>query len=156
VTQTATGEAQEAAVASSDQAASPSPESEAAAESEESVAQATAGEASQAEAATPDQAASPPPESEPAAESVVPADLDLAQGEETYNTVCSVCHAQGVANAPKLGDKDAWDPRIAKGWDILVEHALKGFNAMPAKGGRVDLADDQIITAVGYMVVESK
>jgi cytochrome c5 len=120
------------------------------------VSETTAGEAQQAAPVSPEPVAPPPSESEPAAASGVPADLDLAQGKETYATVCSVCHAQGIANAPKLGDKDAWDPRIAKGWDILVEHALKGFNAMPAKGGRVDLADDQIITAVGYMVVESK
>ncbi|MBW8721819.1 MAG: c-type cytochrome, partial [Polaromonas sp.] len=30
-----------------------------------------------------------------------------------YSQVCVACHAAGVANAPKLGDKAAWAPRIA-------------------------------------------
>ncbi len=91
-----------------------------------------------------------------ATENLVPADTDLAQGEETYNAVCSVCHAQGVAGAPITGDKDAWAPRLAKGWDTLVEHSIKGFNAMPAKGGRADLPDEQIAAAVGYLISQGQ
>ncbi len=101
-------------------------------------------------------AAAQPQKEESAGKSIVPANLDLASGQKTYDAVCSVCHAQGVANAPKLGDTGEWTSRIEKGWDTLVKNSLKGFNAMPAKGGRVDLPDEQIISAVGYMLSESK
>jgi cytochrome c5 len=93
---------------------------------------------------------------ETAATSIVPSELDLQTGEQVYGTVCSVCHANGVAGAPTTGDKDAWAPRLSKGWDTLVEHSIKGFNAMPAKGGRVDLPDDQIISAVGYLISQAQ
>ncbi|HTT09208.1 MAG TPA: c-type cytochrome [Gammaproteobacteria bacterium] len=72
-------------------------------------------------------------------------------GKQTYDTVCFACHAAGVMNAPKFGDKDLWAPRLAKGRDTLYEHALKGFNLMPAKGGNAALSDDVVKAAVDYM-----
>jgi cytochrome c5 len=91
----------------------------------------------------------------PAAASV-PANVDLAHGKQLFNTVCAACHQTGVAGAPKLGDKAAWAPRIAQGFDTLVEHALKGYKAMPPKGGAVNLPDQEIISAVGYVVSEGQ
>ncbi|KHD05469.1 hypothetical protein PN36_04940 [Candidatus Thiomargarita nelsonii] len=83
-------------------------------------------------------------------------DFDLALGEEIYNTACVACHAMGVAGAPKVGDKDNWAPRIAKGMDTLSTNALQGFQGeigvMPPKGGRMDLSDDRVKAAVAYMV----
>jgi cytochrome c5 len=91
----------------------------------------------------------------PAAASI-PANVDLAHGKQLFNTVCAACHQTGVAGAPKLGDKAAWAPRIAQGFDTLVEHALKGYKAMPPKGGAVNLPDQEIISAVGYVVSEGQ
>jgi cytochrome c5 len=71
-------------------------------------------------------------------------------GEELYKTVCSVCHAAGVANAPKFGDKAAWAPRIALGLDGLVKSAIAGKNAMPARGGS-DASDLELTRAIVYM-----
>ncbi len=48
-------------------------------------------------------------------------------GTEMFEQTCSACHGQGIAGAPKAGDKAAWAPRIAKGKATLYEHALKGF-----------------------------
>src|ERR1700683_4569100 len=48
-------------------------------------------------------------------------------GTEMFEQTCSVCHGQGIAGAPKAGDKAAWGPRIAEGNAVLYEHALKGF-----------------------------
>jgi len=77
-------------------------------------------------------------------------------GAEVFQQVCSVCHGQGIAGAPKAGDRAAWAPRIAKGKPVLYQHALQGFQgdagAMPAKGGRADLPDDLIKAAVDHMV----
>src|SRR5215510_9142684 len=60
-------------------------------------------------------------------------------GTEAYETACQACHGQGIAGAPKVGDKGAWGPRIAQGKDTLYKHALNGFSGksgiMPPKGG---------------------
>jgi cytochrome c5 len=81
-------------------------------------------------------------------------------GGETFTQVCSACHGAGIAGAPKAGDKAAWGPRIAKGKDVLYDHALKGFQGsagvMPAKGGRADLSDDLVKAAVDHMVDMAK
>jgi len=77
-------------------------------------------------------------------------------GKELFEQTCSVCHGQGIAGAPKAGDKAAWGPRIAKGKATLYDHALKGFQGssgvMPPKGGRTDAPDDIVKQAVDYMV----
>jgi cytochrome c oxidase subunit 2 len=77
-------------------------------------------------------------------------------GKSVFDGTCTACHSTGVAGAPKIGDKAAWAPRIAKGKDTLHEHALKGFNAMPPKGGNAQLSDDAVKAAVDYMVSQAK
>lgn len=87
---------------------------------------------------------------------LVPAAKAAGGGESTYKGTCAVCHAAGVAGAPKLGDKAAWKDRMAQGKDTLYEHALKGFQGkvgfMPAKGGNAALPDEDVKAAVDYMV----
>lgn len=77
-------------------------------------------------------------------------------GPEVYDAVCTACHSTGAAGAPKKGDKDAWAPRVAEGMDTLISHALNGYNAMPAKGGCASCPDEEIQSAVEYIVSESK
>lgn len=81
-------------------------------------------------------------------------------GEDTYKKACMSCHAQGLAGAPKFGDKAAWAPRIKTGKDTLYKHALGGFTGksgtMPAKGGQAALPDADVKAAVDYMVSKSK
>jgi cytochrome c5 len=81
-------------------------------------------------------------------------------GQDVYTKTCSVCHAAGVAGAPKLGDKADWGPRVAQGKNVLYEHAIKGYTgkkgAMPAKGGNTALADADVKAAVDYMVAQAK
>ena len=78
------------------------------------------------------------------------------EGKVIYEGVCHTCHAAGLLGAPKFGDKGAWGPRIAKGTATLHQHALQGFNAMPAKGGNADLLDVEVTNAVDYMVSQAK
>ena len=54
-------------------------------------------------------------------------------GEEVYTSVCSACHGTGAAGAPKFGDQTAWAPRIKQGEKALLQSALNGKNAMPAR-----------------------
>lgn len=72
-------------------------------------------------------------------------------GEEVVTAVCSACHASGALNAPKIGDKSAWGPRIAQGYKTLIKHAIEGIRMMPARGGNPDLSDEEIARAVAFM-----
>ena len=79
-------------------------------------------------------------------------------GPQVYNAACLACHGAGIGGAPILGDAEAWAPRIAQGIDVLKDHAVNGYTGsagyMPAKGGRVDLSDQEVHDAVDYMVSE--
>jgi len=103
--------------------------------------------------------AAPAPATTPvAAPAAAPA--ENTAGKSVYNKTCALCHAAGVAGAPKPGDKADWGPRIAQGNDVLYKHALEGFTGakgqMPARGGVATLADDDVKAAVNYMVDASR
>lgn len=72
-------------------------------------------------------------------------------GENTYKQVCATCHASGVLNAPKFGDKAQWAPLIAEGQVTLTAHAYVGVRAMPPKGGNPNLSVEGFSDAVAYM-----
>ena len=89
-----------------------------------------------------------------------PAPVEAAlSGPQVYNQACLACHGAGIGGAPVLGDVDNWTARIAQGMDVLNDHAINGYTGsvgyMPAKGGRVDLSDEEVAAAVEYMVAES-
>lgn len=75
----------------------------------------------------------------------------LLTGEQVFNQVCTTCHSVGALGSPKFGDKAAWAPRIAKGYQTLIDHALHGFNKMPARGGDPNLQDIEVERAIAYM-----
>ncbi len=106
-------------------------------------------------------AAPAPVAAAPAASAPAPAATPAnAAGESTYKKVCALCHAAGVAGAPKPGDKAEWASRIAQGNDTLYKHAIEGFTGakgmMPPRGGGASLTDDEVKAAVDYMVAKSK
>jgi len=70
-------------------------------------------------------------------------------GEMIYNNVCAACHTTGAAGAPQLGP--AMAERAQKGMDALMQSALNGLNAMPPRGGRADLSDEQVRAVIEYM-----
>jgi cytochrome c5 len=75
----------------------------------------------------------------------------LKTGESVYRETCSVCHATGVAGAPKFGDKAVWKPLIAEGQAVLTAHAWVGVRAMPAKGGNDALKLEEFARAAAHM-----
>ena len=87
---------------------------------------------------------------------VAKSDGQPRDGATIYNTICMVCHATGVAGAPKTGDKATWAPRIAAGMAALIQSAANGKGAMPAKGGASDLSDAELAAAVEHLVGLSK
>jgi len=80
-------------------------------------------------------------------------------GESVYNTSCVACHGTGAAGAPKLGDEEEWATRLDQGFEVLVQHAIEGYQGeagvMPARGGNASLTDEQVEAAVEFIVDES-
>jgi cytochrome c5 len=72
-------------------------------------------------------------------------------GKEIVDAKCVGCHGTGVGGAPKIGDRNAWTPRVSKGLDTVVASAIHGHGAMPPRGGMADLTDVEIRSAVLYM-----
>lgn len=101
-------------------------------------------------------AASAPPAAAAGSETADAPAADLAKGKSVYDVACFACHMTGAAGAPKMGDKAVWAPRIAQGMDALVHNAISGKNAMPPKGGRTDLSDQDVLSAVAYLVQQSQ
>jgi c(7)-type cytochrome triheme protein len=78
-------------------------------------------------------------------------------GKDLYNKTCAVCHAAGIAGAPRLGNAADWQPRIAAGSARLYNSALKGTaKGMPPKGGNLTAPDAEVKAAVDYMVASAK
>jgi cytochrome c5 len=77
-------------------------------------------------------------------------------GQKIYQASCQACHATGAANAPKLGDKAAWAPRIATGIDAMLAVAIKGKIAMPPRGACASCSDADLKAAIEYMVSQSQ
>jgi cytochrome c5 len=111
-----------------------------------------APEAAAAPAATPE-ATGPAADAAPAAAAAIKP--DPVKGKQVYQTTCALCHAAGMAGAPKVGDMAAWGPRVAQGYATLYNHAITGIRGMPPKGGNPSLSEADIANAVGYMFSES-
>jgi len=71
-------------------------------------------------------------------------------GQQVFEAQCTTCHTAGLLGAPKFGDAAAWGPRVAKGYDALLQSALHGKGSMPAQGGG-DFSDYEVGRAVVYM-----
>lgn len=72
-------------------------------------------------------------------------------GEQIVKVQCFKCHQDGVGGAPRIGDRDAWIPRLKDGLDNTVRSAIKGHGGMPARGGLANLTDAELRSAIVYM-----
>ena len=82
----------------------------------------------------------------------------MLSGPQVYNQACIICHGAGVGGAPVLDDASVWTTRLDQGIDVLRQHAVEGYQGevgyMPAKGGNMSLADEEVWAAVDFMVSE--
>ena len=76
-------------------------------------------------------------------------------GEQIVAAACGSCHREGANGSPKLGDKNAWLPRLQKGINELVLSDIHGHNKMPSRGGFANLSDIDIRAAVSFMVTKA-
>jgi len=88
-------------------------------------------------------------------ESVAFVDVVPEGGEKIYQQACLMCHEAGVAGSPMTGDKAAWAVRIDQGRDKLVQNAIEGIGVMPPKGGQTQLSDDEVASAVDYLIQQA-
>jgi cytochrome c5 len=72
-------------------------------------------------------------------------------GEQIVKAQCGKCHEAGKGGAPKIGDRDAWIPRLKDGLDSTVRSAINGHGGMPARGGLANLTDAEMRSAVIYL-----
>jgi len=90
---------------------------------------------------------------------VTESSYDLAEGATIYENNCATCHQAGIMGAPKTGDSEAWQERIAQGMPTLIEKSINGYTGekfmMPARGGNPELTDSEVANAVAWMVEEA-
>jgi cytochrome c5 len=83
-------------------------------------------------------------------------EVDRQMGEQVYQNSCASCHEQGIAGAPAQGNREQWEPRLAKGYETLVVNSIQGFQGnmgvMPPRGGNANLSDEEVAAAVAYMM----
>jgi cytochrome c5 len=83
----------------------------------------------------------------------------LERGREVFEQTCVKCHGDETSNAPFIGDRESWEPRVEQGIQTLVRHALEGHggpDGMPPKGGFAQLGNEDVAAAVSYLVHESR
>ena len=73
-------------------------------------------------------------------------------GPQIVKEQCAKCHQKGVGGAPRIGDREAWTPRLKDGLDNAVRAAIHGHGGMPPRGARADLTDAEVRSAVIYMI----
>jgi len=84
------------------------------------------------------------------------ADANVIHGKAVYFRVCAMCHAEGLAGAPRIGDEANWFKRLSDNHlNGLYRHSTNGYNNMPVRGGCTGCSDRDIESAVLYMLKES-
>jgi len=74
-------------------------------------------------------------------------------GEDIFNKFCFSCHAAGIAGAPRVGDAEAWAPRVAKGRALLLKSTIDGMvPGMPPMGLCPQCSEEQLSAAIDFMV----
>ena len=66
------------------------------------------------------------------------------------------CHNSGIAGAPKYGDISAWALKLEKGIDAVYANAINGIRGMPARGTCMSCSDDEVKSAIDYILANSK
>jgi cytochrome c5 len=134
--------------------ASAAPAASGAASASGAAAESSAGNAANAQAVAAIAALSNAPQASTSGAATTSADASQA-GKALYQQVCQACHAAGVLNAPKFGNKADWAPRLKEPMDSVYNYALHGKGAMPPKGGS-NASDADVKAAVDYMVNAAK
>ena len=70
---------------------------------------------------------------------------------ELWQRSCALCHVDGNAGAPRIGNQNEWGPRLAKGQEILLKHTLEGLNQMPPLGYCMACERSDFVALINFM-----
>lgn len=95
----------------------------------------------------------------PTAQSIPKAEDKNAEakvGVTIYEQHCIICHRDGIAGAPKMQDAQDWKTRLdGRTIEDLLASAIKGLNAMPARGTCPECSEADLKAAIQYMLPQS-
>lgn len=84
---------------------------------------------------------------------------DKDAGRKIFKEFCAACHAKEPSidiEAPRIGDKKAWENRHKLGISALLKITINGAGAMPARGGCFECSDEQLREAIDYILINSR
>jgi len=78
-------------------------------------------------------------------------------GEQVYQDHCKTCHGRSTQGAPMPGERSRWAIRAQQGMDVLLQHALDGYNQqlMPPRGACHNCSDEEVRAGILYMLEQS-
>ncbi|WP_372865196.1 cytochrome c5 family protein [Spongiibacter sp.] len=71
--------------------------------------------------------------------------------QSLYLQSCYSCHSRGANGAPRSGDRQQWQARLAKGMDTLLDHTINGYRAMPPRGMCLNCSRDDYRALIEFM-----
>lgn len=74
-----------------------------------------------------------------------------AELQSIYQRSCQLCHENAGAGAPQRGNQEQWNPRVAKGRDILLDHTINGFGSMPPLGLCMDCSESELAALIEFL-----
>lgn len=81
---------------------------------------------------------------------------NLSRGRRVYLSSCVICHQNGEMSAPVIGNGSSWRQRLKdNGLSKLYKNVIYGYNNMPIKGACVTCSNNDIISAVDYILDKS-
>lgn len=84
--------------------------------------------------------------------SLVDVNQETHLGKTIFESKCILCHKNGIAGAPRLGNQSDWAPRIKKKFSLLLKHVITGYHAMPPKGACLECSRSNLETTIHYML----
>lgn len=73
-----------------------------------------------------------------------------------WSRSCALCHVDGNAGAPRVGHPEEWQPRLAKGRDVLMQNTIEGFNKMPPLGYCMACEREDFRALIDFMAGEAQ
>jgi len=73
-----------------------------------------------------------------------------------WSRSCALCHVDGTAGAPRIGQAGEWQPRLAKGSAVLLRHTIEGFDKMPPLGYCMACEEEDFRALIDFMAGDSE
>lgn len=78
-------------------------------------------------------------------------DVERQVAMEKWGRSCALCHVDGNAGAPQVGDAVAWEPRLEQSTAMLLDHTINGLGAMPPLGYCMDCTEREFLILTEFM-----